>query len=249
MSMWEKSLSRDNIDEFFHLFASPAFRSAYRILGDTTRTESALTEAFIEVYQQRNSDNAGDLVFLFSDILQRRAEELALKYPVSETKSTANRLLDEFTENAILSEIHHRIDSKPYKILEIITSSVGKTNMRADPVLGQISKSGISLFLIFQLLIVAILVFVITFASAKTVFGIDDLAPKSPENAELSVEDLLVPILNYLPLSVSGTTMTADMDQTNPDSGSIEPEQGITGSDTSSQGSSLESTVASATRG
>lgn len=205
MNMWSKPLTRENIDEFFHMFAPPAYRTTYRILGDTTRTENALTESFLEVYHRRNSVDSGDLVFLFSDILQRRVETLASAYPVAANTQITNRVLDEFTENSILSELHHRIDSTPYRILEIFTSTAsGRNSVHADPILGQIRKTGVSLFLILQLILVAIIIFVITYASAKTVFGIDDIAPQSPNRSELSIEDMLVPVLNYLPLSISG---------------------------------------------
>lgn len=245
MSMWEKPLTRENIDEFFRLFAPPAYRSTYKILGDTTRTENAMTEAFLEVYHQRNSDDAGDLVFLFSDILQRRVETLASHYPISETTQIANRNLDEFTENSILAEIHHRLDSTPYRILEMFTSSAGKSNMRADPVLGQIQKSGITLFLILQLVVVAVIIFVITSASARNVFGIDDIVPQSPGSVEFSIEDVLVPALNYLPLSITGQTQPAALTT----EAGTPSSDALSGSETTLAASSAELTVASATRG
>lgn len=245
MSMWEKPLTRENIDEFFRLFAPPAYRSTYKILGDTTRTENAMTEAFLEVYHRRNSDDAGDLVFLFSDILQRRVETLVSRYPISESTQIATRNLDEFTENSILSEIHHRLDSTTYRMLEMFTSSAGKSNMRADPILGQIQKSGITLFLIFQLVVVAIIIFAITSSSARTVFGIDNIVPQSPGKVEFSVEDVLVPALNYLPLTITGQTQPAGVT-----TGSGTPSSETSaGSETTSAGSSADSTVASATRG
>jgi len=245
MSMWEKPLTRENIDEFFRLFAPPAYRSTYKILGDTTRTENAMTEAFLEVYHQRNSDDAGDLVFLFSDILQRRVETLATHYPISETTQIANRNLDEFTENSILAEIHHRLDSTPYRILELFTSSAGKSNMRADPILGQIQKSGITLFLILQLIVVAAIIFAITSASARNVFGIDDIVPQSPGKVEFSIEDVLVPALNYLPLSITGQTQP---DALTTESGTNSSDT-VSGTETTLTTSSAELTVASATRG
>lgn len=251
MSMWKKPLTRENIDEFFRLFAPHAYRSTYKILRDTTRTENAMTEAFLEVYHQRNSDDAGDLVFLFSDILQRRVETLASRYPISETTHTANRTLDEFTENSILSEIHHRLDSTPYRILEMFTSSASKSNMRADPILGQIQKSGISLFLILQLVIVAVIIFAITFTSARTVFGIDDIVPQSPGKVEFSIEDVLVPALGFLPLSITGQTQPSPGVSTDSGTPSSDASSGQTasGSETTLAGSSADSTVASATRG
>jgi len=240
MSMWEKPLTRENFNEFFRLFAPHAYRSTYRILGDTTRTESALTEAFLEVYRQRNSDDVGDLVFLFSDILQKRVETLALHYPISETPQAASRVLDEFTENSILAEVLHRIDSTPYRILEIFTSSAVKTNMRADPIIGQIQKSGVSLFLILQLIAAAILIFVITYTCATSIFGIDELAPSSPDNSALSVEDVLVPTLDYLPLSITGQTSAE---------GAAPSDTQPAASDSTTAASSADTTVASATRG
>ena len=151
-----------------------------------------------------------DLVFLFSDILQKRVETLASHYPISETSRNMNRVLDEFTENSILSEIHHRIDSMPYKILEIFTASSGAAGVRTDPILGQIQKSGISLFLILQLILTSILIFAITYSFATSVFGINDLAPQSPDKSELSIKDLLGPALEFMPLTITGQTAAAD---------------------------------------
>lgn len=251
MSMWDKPLTHDNIDEFFRLFAPPAYRSTYRILGDTTRTENALTEAFLEVYHRRNSDDVDDLVFLFSDILQKRVETLASHYPIAETTRNANRVLDEFTENSILSEIHHRIDSMPYKILEIFTASSGTAGVRTDPILGQIRKSGISLFLILQLILVSILIFAITYTCATSVFGINDLAPQSPDKSELSIKDLLGPTLNFLPMTITGQTAAADEMPTESITTAAESITGQpdTSSVTTPVNETTEPAVASATRG
>lgn len=218
MRMSAEPLNRENIDEFFHMYASHAYRSAYRILGDTTRTENALTESFLEVYHKRNSEEAEDPVFLFSDVLQRRVNALASQYAVTDTRSRQNdRVLDEFTENSILSEIHRKIDSASFRLIELITSnSVGRSSLQTDPVLGQIQNAGISPVLIIQLIVVGLLIFIITFAGAKSVFGINDLAPQSPNSKELQIEDLLAPVLNYLPLDTL-------VQPTGADAGAIDP--------------------------
>jgi hypothetical protein len=260
MSIWEKPLTHETFDEFFRLFAPPAYRSTYRILGDTTRTESALMESFLEVYHQRNSDDVDDLVFLFSDILQKRVQLLASRYPLPDNMRVTNRVLDEFTENSILDEIHRRIDSTSYRILEMFSSSAGKNNMNADPILGQIQKSGISIYLLLQLAVVAVIIFAVTFTCAKTVFGINKLAPTSPDKVELSIEDVLVPALNYLPLSVSGQNAESQSTQATKDSASVtgsisKTTTAVTGSSNStgtaasSKSQTPSTTVASATRG
>lgn len=254
MQMWDKPLTRENIAEFFHNYAPAAYRSAYRILGDSTRTENVMTESFLELYHRRNSDDNDDLVYLFSDILQKRVEALAAQFPVAESSHTASRLLDEFTENSILAEIYRRIDSTPYRLLEIFTSTAAsKTGMHGDPVLDQVRKSGITLMLILQLVIAAVLIFVITFSSGNSVFGIDKLAPQSPALAELQIEDLLVPALNYLPLTITGQTAetSAESGIASETSSAAEQTSASDSSslDTAASSTALDTTVASATRG
>jgi hypothetical protein len=203
MGAWNKPLNKENMDEFFHMFAAPAYKSAYRILGDTTRTENALTESFLELYHSRHGDENRDLVFMFSDILQRRVEALASRYPVTETSRNTNRVLDEFTENSILDEIHRRLESVPYRVLEIFTSTAsGKNKSNSDPFWGQLQKTGITLFLLLQLILAAALIYGVTVVSTGKVFKVNELAPSSPSLSEISIAELLGPVMNYLPLNI-----------------------------------------------
>lgn len=203
MSAWNKPLTRENMDEFFHMFAKAAYKSAYRVLGDTTRTENALTESFLELYHSRRGDEHRDLVFLFSDILQRRVEALASRYPVTETSRNTNRVLDEFTENSILDEIHRRLDSVPYRILEVFTSTAsGKSSSNSDPFRGQLHKTGITLFLLLQLILAAVLIYGVTVISTSKVFKVGELAPSSPAQSDVPIAKLLGPVMNYLPLNI-----------------------------------------------
>jgi hypothetical protein len=240
------------MDEFFHLFAAPAYKSAYRILGDTTRTENALTESFLELYHSRHGDEHRDLVFLFSDILQRRVEALASRYPVTETSRNTNRVLDEFTENSILDEIHRRLDSVSYRMLEIFTSTAsGKSKSNSDPFWGQLQKTGITLFLLLQLILAAVLIYGVTVVSTGKIFKVDELAPSSPALSELSIAELLGPVMNYLPLNIRAGTAsetanaaTSDSDTASGAAGTDAAEQSIT-VDTSETGSAVLSQVTS----
>jgi hypothetical protein len=214
MNHWTQPLNRENFDEFFHLYVPHAYRSAYRVLGDSTRTENAITEAFLEIFHKRNSEEAKNLVFFFSDVLQKRVAALAAQYPIMETNKTVpNRTIDEFTQNSILSDIHKKIDSPAFRIIEMITSNaVNKTSIKTDPILGQIQNKGITLGLIFQLLIVAILIFIITFAGAKTIFGVNDVVPNTPNAKSVPIENQIVSILNYLPLANFSNTVPVPTD-------------------------------------
>lgn len=199
-SIWNKPLNRETFDDFFHLFAPAAFRSSYRILGDSTRTENALVESFMEVYQKRNVDEDLDLVFLFSDLLQKRVELLAAQYPLSETSKPGARSLDEFTENEMLEELHRRIDSAPFRIVEAFTSSATTiVSSHSEPLVSQIKKTGVTLLLLIQLVITAAVIAFVAYA-AGNLFGVSDLGPKTPAKQEISITDSLVLLLDYLPL-------------------------------------------------
>ena len=233
MSVWNKPLTKENLDEFFHMFAAPAYKSAYRILGDTTRTENALTESFLELYHSRYGDENRDLVFLFSDILERRVEALASRYPVTETSRNSNRVLDEFTENSILDEIHRRVNSAPYRILEIFTSTAsGKSKSSSDPFWGQLQKTGISLFLLLQLILAAVLIYGVTVISTDSIFKVNALAPASPALSEISIAELLGPVMSYLPLNIR---TEAAADTSNVSASASDTAAGDTGTDTAAQ--------------
>ena len=256
MMIWTDPLNRENIDVFFHTYVPHAYRSAYRILGDSTRTENVLTESFLEVYHKRNHEEAEDLVFFFSDILQKRVTSLASQYPITETRGRVyDRSIDEFTENSILSEIHRKIDSASFRFIELITSNtVGKTAIQTDPFLVQIQNTGLSLVLILQLMVVAIIIFMITFAGVKNIVGMNDIVPKSPNSSEFRLEDLLVPVLDYLPLSDNTQSTALSTDVANPSAttttvaGETQSESGFV-SDNSGISAGSDSTVPSATPG
>ena len=238
MGVWNKPLTKENMDEFFYMFAAPAYKSAYRILGDTTRTENALTESFLELYHSRHGDDPRDLVFLFSDILQRRVEVLASRYPVTETSRNTNRVLDEFTENSILDEIHRRLNSVPYRMLEVFTSTAsGKGKSNSDPFWGQLQKTGITLFLLLQLILAAVLIYAVTLISTNSVFKVDALAPASPALSEISIAELLGPVMSYLPLNIRAD---AASETTNASAAASDTASSAVGSDTAAQSITVE---------
>lgn len=207
--MWDEPITRENLDEFYFEFAPAAYKSAYRILGDTTRSENVLSEAFIEIYHQRNAHNSGNPVFVFSDILERKVAYVASKYPIPENIKIYARSLDEFTKNSILSEIHRKIDSLPFRAVDFLMSSSSPTHniTRASGItkyVGNLSKSGITLVLIIQLIIVSVIVGLITYAGAMNTFGVRDIIPVNEEQYLLSIDKQLIPILPYLPIDLSG---------------------------------------------
>jgi len=202
------------------------------------------------LYHKRNVQDAQDLVFFFSDILQRRVATLAAQYPIMENSQRVHdRSIDEFTENSILSDIHKKIDSTFSRIIEMITSSaVGKTSKQADPILGQIQNTGITFVLVLQLIIVAIVIFIVAFASENAIFRMKDVTPIASNSMSVPIDQFLVPVLNYLPLkdwTNSGPVPTDALGQTIPGIS----ESTTTPTDVSSTTALTDITVQSATRG
>jgi hypothetical protein len=206
MNLWSERLSRSNIDDFFNEYAPSAYRSAYKVLGDTTRAENVLLESFVETYHQRNVREEENPVFIFGEILERRVSHISSKYPLPMDVKVSNRTLDDFTRNSLLSDIHRKIDSIPFRVIDSLSSSASSHHNSHAPrlpkMIGGISKSGMSITLILQLIIVAIVIAIMTFAGAMNIFGIRDIIPAGFEQDEWKIDKKLVSALPYLPLVI-----------------------------------------------
>lgn len=206
MNLWSERLSRSNIDDFFNEYAPAAYRSAYKVLGDTTRAENVLLDSFVETYHQRNVREEENPVFIFGEILERRVSHVSSKYPLPLDVKVSNRSLDDFTRNSLLSDIHRKIDSIPFRVIDSLSSSTSSHHNphapRLPKMIGGISKSGMSITLILQLIIVAIIIAIMTFAGAMNIFGIRDIIPTGFEQDEWKIDKKLVSALPYLPLVI-----------------------------------------------
>lgn len=204
MNIWTEHLSRSNIDDFFNEYAHSAYRSAYKVLGDTTRTDSVLMESFVETYQQRNVRAEENPVFVFGEILEKRISHISSKYPLPQDVKISNRALDEFTRNSLLSDIHKKIDSIPFRMIDALSSSASAHHNSQSPriprMINGINKTGLSVVLILQLVFVSIIIAIMTFAGAMNIFGIRDIIPASFEQEEWKIDKQLVSALPYLPL-------------------------------------------------
>jgi len=204
MNIWSERLTRNNIDDFYNEYAHSAYRSAYRVLGDTTRAESVLMESFVETYHQRNVRAEENPVFVFGEILERRISHIAAKYPLPQDVKISNRTLDEFTRNSLLSDIHKKIDSISFRMIDALSSSASahhdSHSLRMPKMINGINKTGLSVVLIIQLVFVSIIIAIMTFAGAMNIFGIRDIIPASFEQEEWKIDKQLVSALPYLPL-------------------------------------------------
>jgi len=250
MNIWTEHLSRTNIDDFFNEYAHSAYRSAYRVLGDTTRAESVLMESFVETFHQRNVRAEENPVFVFGEILERRVSHIASKYPLPQDVKISNRTLDEFTRNSLLADIHRKIDSIPFRIIDTLTSSAhhNSHSPKLPKMVAGISKTGLSVVLILQLVVVSIIIAIMTFAGAMNVFGIRDIIPTDFEQDEWKIDKQLVSALPYLPLVIQDQPVEFDNSDDSESQASSDESQSSTMSESDTTSSEVTSDL-SATRG
>lgn len=213
MSDWQEPINRDNISEFYNLFAPAAYKSVYRILGDTTRTENVLLDSFVELYRERNSSEADDPVNNFGTILQKKAKQMEDKYPLPATYSFQVRSLDEFTKTTLLADLNRKIDSLQFKAIDMISSTAAHRipgGGGVSSLAGNINNFGISLMLIIQLIVVGLIISAITYFGAMSAFKVREAIPDYRIAAEQNTDEKLVAALQYLPLKLQRNTVFSD---------------------------------------
>ena len=206
VKQWNKRLTRENFDSFYMEFSPSAFKSTYRMVGDTTRTERVLVESFVALYQKRRAISPDELPLCLGNLLQEKIERQTEAFSVRETERATARTLDEFTQSSMLMEIHKQIDSVLFRLLEMFSggfaaSENGNGNGRKDKSLLRILRdTGLSLFALVQFLILAILIYMITTVTAMTFISRYDGIPSSPDSATFSVSDLFMNAKQFFPL-------------------------------------------------
>lgn len=218
---WNGPLNRDNFADFFNEYAPSAYKSVYRILGDTTRTENVLLDAFVETFHERNSTEMEDPVSVLGLILQKKAAQMAVKYPLPENYKFSVRSLDEFTQTTLLTDISQKIDSLTFRMLDMITATTAQHlpgGGGVTRIVGGIADSGISLLLIAELLIVGLIIAGVTYFGAMRAFGVSDAIPNYRIAVEQNSDEKLVAALPYLPLELRSKNVYSDRIPSIPDS-------------------------------
>ena len=203
MESWDKPLKRENFDGFFKLYSSAAYKSTYKILGDTTRTENVLIESFIEIYQRRKETPPERLAFSFGLTLQKKIAPLTEQFPVRESEIGTTRTLDEFTQNSMLMTIHQQIDSLSFQFLELFLFNIGSESGKESSFWSIFRSTGISILSLIQIIVVAFIIYIITTISLRSSVDATIPIPQNPRSSTISVSDQMVRILEYLPLTIT----------------------------------------------
>ena len=83
-----------------------------------------------------------------------------------------------------------------------------------------------------QLILAAVLIYGVTVISTDSIFKVNALAPASPALSEISIAELLGPVMSYLPLNIR---TEAAADTSNVSASASDTAAGDTGTDTAAQ--------------
>ena len=243
MDIWNQKLTRENIEQFYDMYAAFAYRCAYKNLRDTTRAELCVESAFIDTYHKRAKLAEDNVIYYFSDALQYHINELAARYPVINDSAPVEKNLDEYTASTMKHSILEKIDSPRFRIAEFMASTPDSKMRRKTPLTDFLQNSGVTVILMIKLLILAIVIAVVTYFGAITFFHTNDLILTRTQRGSQKLEEYIVGILDYLPITGSGNAQAGSA----PDAS--ETDQGETSATTESAAQSESSSEPSATVG
>ncbi len=204
MDMWNEKLTRENIENFYEMYAAFAYRCAYKNLRDTTRAEMCVVDAFIDTYHKRAKLSEEKVIYYFSDALQYHVNELASRYPVINDSAPAEKSLDEYTASTMKHTILEKIDSPRFRIAEFMASSSDNKIRRNTPLADFFQNSGVTVMLLIKLVILAIVIAITTYFGAVTLFHANYFIQTRTQKGTYKLDEYIVGILDYLPVSING---------------------------------------------
>lgn len=201
MEMWNKRLDRENISDFYYETIEMVYPSVYGICKETTRTEQAIIQTYVEVFQQRQSIPGEEVLYVFGDILLKNANETVERFELPEGLVAKERSLDEYTRNSMLEKILNKIDSKGFKVQEFISSDAKKMKS-GQGLRGALFSSALTPLLLFHMIVLALLIWGVSYAAIELPYRNNQLVSEKDIYDSVSLQDKYVSILNHLPLNV-----------------------------------------------
>lgn len=246
MEMWNQKLNRENIEQFYDMYAAFAYKAAYKSLRDTTRAEMCVVESFIDTYHKRAKLDEENVIYFFSDALQLHISEMAAKYPVANESAATQKSLDEYTASTMKQEILEKIDSPKFRIAEFVSATPDNRIRRRTPVMGFMQNSGITIILLIKLVVLAIVIAVVTYFAGTTLFHGSNYVVNNTTKGSKKLEENIVSALDHLPVTVKGYKDVASEEtgETSQESQTTEP-----ASSESNVTETTQDTEPSATRG
>lgn len=215
MDMWNEKLTRENITDFYNSTVEMAYPAVFGITKEPARTERVIIKTYLDTYQQRSVLKGEDVIYTFGDILLKNANEEVEKFPLPENIAFAERYLDEYSRNFMLERIIMKIDSTGYKVAEFISSDAKKAKPTKS-IQKVLDLFPVTPLLIFQLILLAIVVWVVSSAAVSVPYRNDPLISPNKIFEDSDLQAQYVGVLPYYPLYVNfpGNALTEESEQT-----------------------------------
>ena len=201
MEMWNKKLDRENLNEFYYETIEMVYPSVYQICKETTRTEQAIIQTYVDIYHQRQQVPAEEVIYVFGDLLLKNANEVVDRYELPEGLTASERMLDEYTRNSMLEKICNKIDSKGFKVQEFISSDAKK--IKGGGFKGAIFSSVVTPLLLFHMIVLALIIWGVSYVAITMPYRNNELVSENAVYDSVPLQEKYVSILNYLPLNVN----------------------------------------------
>ncbi len=201
MEMWNSKLTRENFSDFYYSTVEMVYPSVFGICKETTRSESAIIKSYLDIYQQRSTLKAEEVIYVFGDILLKNAQETAENHPLPPNVNFAPRSLDEYTRNFMLEKILVKIDSAGYKVAEFISSD-NKKSKSTKSFQRIMNLFPITPLLIIQLILLAVIIWFVSSMAISLPYRNDELVSEQAVFEGVELENKFVTMLPYYPLGV-----------------------------------------------
>lgn len=236
MEMWNQKITRENLEQYYNYSVGMVYSAVLSICKETTRTEIAIVKSYVELYQQRASINGEDVLEVFGDILLKKANEIIEQSPLPENMTFPDRVLDEYTRNSMYEKIINKIDSTQFKVAEFISTDTKKAKNVASQYTNKNVTSNFALsitpLLIFQLVILAIIIVFVSYASVTLPYRNDELVDDSKIYSEVPLQEQFVAILDYFPIVREFPNGNPETIFANDDASTVDPTASVLGEQT-----------------
>ena len=199
MEMWNKKLDRENISDFYYETIEMVYPSVYGICKETTRTEQAIIQTYVDVFQQRQNIPAEEVIYVFGDILLKNANEVVERYELPEGLVSTERALDEYTRNSMLEKIINKIDSRGFKVQEFISSDPKKKSGKG--IKGILFSSAVTPLLLFHMIVLALIIWGVSYVAIEIPYRNNQLVSEDDVYGTVPLQEKYVSVLGYLPLN------------------------------------------------
>lgn len=208
MELWNQPLTKENLKNFYEETIEDVYPAVFGICKEENRTQQVIVKSYVDTFQQRAMISGEDVLNTFGEILLNNANALVESSPLPENVLLLTQgTLTERGRNEIYVKISNKIESKFFRTSELLSSDSKKIMSSVETRASSIQFS-VSPFLIMQLIVLALIIWGVSYASITVPYRNNKLIPEanipgSTQFRSISLKDEYISILRYLPFNIA----------------------------------------------